>query len=130
MPAPAVTAEDESPIRYINISDSIVNETDDPLTRRSGDHYAHFASDSSCGSTFVLVNSFGWGGTCYNGFSAQSVLLGQAGTGNPQPTGSMYTSNDCSGSPTPVGIASGHLTGCTPNKGSESWQSTYLYSSC
>ncbi|KAL2042260.1 hypothetical protein N7G274_004748 [Stereocaulon virgatum] len=61
VPALAATAENESPIRYLNIFDSVVNGTDDPFTRRSGDRYTQFASDYNCGDNYVYENNFGCG---------------------------------------------------------------------
>ncbi|KAL2220482.1 hypothetical protein M432DRAFT_589788 [Thermoascus aurantiacus ATCC 26904] len=120
----------DEPIRYVNISDPSFLDSHTPLAERSGYHYAHIAFDYNCGANYKFVENFGCGGTCYTGFQALSILLHQDGAGNPKPTGSMFSSSDCTGSYQSVGIASGQLDGCTNKQGGGYWQSAYLYFNC
>ncbi|KAH6673681.1 hypothetical protein B0J14DRAFT_53758 [Halenospora varia] len=126
-------AEIDAPMQFVNISSSFVNNAipgNGKFQPRSGNHYAHFCDNYNCGDAYTYVDNFGCGGKCYNGFFAHSVALGQDGSGNPKPTGSMFSSSDCSGSYQSVGILSGQLTSCTTKSGSGGWQSAYLYFNC
>ena len=119
------------PIPFIDLSSRDFNSTTNDLTRRGGDHSASFYSGNDCSGTDQnTISGFGCGGACYGGFSAVSVLLTQENSDNPKPTGSLYSSGDCSGSYQSVGIASGATSGCTNYAGTSNWQSAYLYFNC
>jgi hypothetical protein len=100
--APIAVAE---PVNFVDLS---ANDT--TIVPRSGSHYAHFCQDGNCGDTYKLVQNFGCGGTCYTGFSAHSIFLSQAGSSNPKPTASLYSSADCIGSYSSAGIWNGRTT--------------------
>ena len=117
----------QNPVQFIDISDTLTNGT--THERRGGEHYARFCEGSDCNGNFAYANNFGCGGFCWNGFSANSVLLWQYNYYAPKPTGSLYTSGDCTGSYQSVGIEPPNLTGCT-NSNIGTWHSAYLYWDC
>ncbi|KAN0112452.1 hypothetical protein V8E51_005403 [Hyaloscypha variabilis] len=99
------------------------------LEARSGDHYAVVYNGAGCtGSSLDVEINFGCGGTCHQVGGIASILLSQAGTGNPKPTAELYSDSNCENGITHAGIFSGQNDGCTNT--AETANSFYLYFNC
>lgn len=82
------------------------------------------------GNSVFEKREFGCGGECHPFDSAMSILLRQAGVGNPKPTADLFSDYNCKTMIQHAGIFKGEHSGCTSFKSGDVAHSAYLYFDC
>lgn len=125
-PAPAIelVPNPHTPIDNPVDADTAKNST---LVARGGPYSAKVYTGSGC-SGGVVLERHDWGcwGECINIADARSINLHQQASGNPKPTGNMYTGSGCTGTNYHMGIWPNYLDGCTDAPNGVVWRSMRL----